>query len=373
MDWLAHALGSAAAGAAAGEILLGKRLGNQALAWGAGLASLPWLLDGIAGWFLSTTAQLAFGGTATHSLLLAGIAAAVMPRWLAAGWKRAKIPRSRLAWFVGLAWAIGSLPGCLTAPGVQLSWPIPAPRVGIDLLGPGDALPGLLLAGFMFALVPLRAKKEQPKRRRRWWWGVGLTGGYLALALTARLLVGAGFDADLARRGTVTERRHLSPTPWNPLLWRGLADRGDEVWSAYRSVWEWPATPVRWTILPRNREVFARHAEAKEVRRLDGYTDGWWICRTNKTGLWLADLRSGEQRVWGERKGMVNIRFKRAWRFEPGTAGAPVHALKPESKRSGEQLARLARRSFGDLQALDGLPRLAGVPGALPEILRSEE
>lgn len=373
MEWLAHALGSAAVGAAVGEILLGRRLGNEALAWGAGLASLPWLLDGVAGWFLPTTAQLAFQGTATHSLLLAGIAAAVVPRWLAARWKRAKIPRSRLVWLVGLAWVGGSLPGFLTAPGVQSCWPVPVPRAGIDLLGPGDALPGLLLAGFMFALVPLRAKKEQPKRRRRWWWGVGLTGGYLALALTAKLRVGAGFEADLARRGIAAERHHQSPIPWNPLLWRGLADRGDEVWSAYRSVWEWPSTPVRWTILPRQREAIVRHTGAKEIHRINAATDGWWICRSNKTGLWLADLRSGEQLAWGERKGMVDIRFKRAWRFEPTTVGDPVHVLRPEPKRPGEQFVRLARRSFGDRQAMDGLPRLAGVPGALPEILRSEE
>ncbi|MCF7733703.1 MAG: hypothetical protein K9N23_18590 [Akkermansiaceae bacterium] len=373
MEWLAPIITPAAFGAMLGELLLGKRLGNQAMAWGAALALAPWLLDGVAGWFLPTASQLAFHATATHSLLLAGTAAAVLPRWLAPHWKRSKLARGRIAWFVGLAWGIGALSSCLTTPGAQLCWPIPAPRACANMLGHGDALPGLILAGFIPAIAILRTKKQQPKRRRRWGWAIGLGSGYLALVLAAKLLVGAAVTADLARRGIDHERCCVSPISWNPLLWRGLADGGDEVWLCHRSVWEWSSTPILWTVLPRNREAFARHAETREVRRIAASTDGWWICRPNKTGLWLADLRSGEQRVWGERKGMVDIRFMHSWTFEPASTGDPVEPIRLTDRQPGEQLKRLARRSFANHQTWDGLPRLAGVPGSLPEILRTRE
>lgn len=373
MEWLASVLTPAAAGAAAGEILLGKRLGNPALAWGAGIALAPWLVEALAGVFLSNSTAMACDGALAHSVGSAALVAVLLPKWLGPKWKKAKISRQRLAWFAGLAWVMAALWKCLGAPGVQLCWPVPCARLSLCLVDPGDATPGILLGCALASLALLRTKKEQPKRRRRWWWGVGLAGGYLAMMLIAKLIAGAGFRADLSRRGVGSARLCTCPTAWNPLLWRGLAMGGDEIWLAERSVWEWPSTTVRWIALPRATEARAGFEDRREIARIDAATSGWWCCRASKTGLWLADLRAGTHRIWGERKGMVDLRFRRAWQFEPGNGGDPVRVLRPESTGAGDQFKRLARRSFADRAACDGLPRLAGVPGALPEILRTVE
>lgn len=373
MDELAQLLNSAAAGAAVGEALLGKRLGNQALAWGAALALAPGLLDGLAGLVLPASARLAFAATATHSLLAAGIAAATLPRWLVPRWKKSKVSRQRIIWFAGLGWLVGPLVACLSHPGTQLAWPVPSPRLSAELLGRGDALPGLILAGFLAAAALLRTKKAQAQRRRRLFWGTGLAIGYLLLCLAAKLRVGSVMATDLARRTVTATRQASSPISWNPLLWRVLADCGDEVWIGYRSVLEGPSTPIRWTVLPRGRSAQARFAEAAEIRRLAARADGWWICRANTTGLWLADLRGGECRVWGERRGMVDIRFTEAWHYEPSVSDDPLRAIHPETKSTAEFVKRLARRTIGSDPSWHDLPRLAGVAGALPEILRTED
>ena len=369
MDWITHA----AVGAAVGEIMLGKRLGNAALTWGALVGITPDLLDAVVELLLSTSATLAFESGGTHSLLFTVILAFTLPRWLAPRWKRAKVTLPQTRWFIAAGWVSHGLIDCLNLPGVQACWPVPAPRLCCNLLGSGDAVPGILLGLAMIALAFLRTKKEQPKRRRLWWWGVGMSGGYLGLALLAKGAASAGFAADLARRGAGFERRMESPTPWNLLLWRGVVDRGDEIWVGYRTVFEWHTTPVRWTVFPRNRNAFATHADAPEARRIAAFTNGWWLARPNKTGLWLADVRAGEARVWGERKGMVDLRFRRAWHFEPETAGDPVHTLLPETKNSGDFTTRLLQRTLGRRDAWEANPRLAGVPGALPEALGVEE
>jgi inner membrane protein len=371
MEWLATVLTSAAAGAAAGEMLLGKRIGNQALAWGAGIAFAPCLLEGMAGAFLSNSADLVCHAALAHSLWSAALVAALLPKWLAPEWKKARVSRQRLAWFAGLAWAMPALWKCLGTPGAQLCWPVPCPRLALGLVDPGDAVPGILLACALASLLLLRTKKQQPKRRRRWWWGVGLAGGYLALMATTKWIAGAGFRADLARRGVVPTGQCTCPTAWNPLLWRGLARCGDEIWLGERSVWEWPSTPVRWIAVPSGAETGQASANLREFARIDAVTAGWWLHRPNKTGCWMADLRAGTHRVWGERKGMVDLRFRRAWQIEPEQGGDPLRILRPESKGAGDQFKRLARRSFADRAACDGLPRLAGVPGALPEPLRT--
>lgn len=368
MDWITHA----AVGAAVGEIVLGKRMGNLALAWGALFGIAPDLLDGLATLALSNSARLAHQHAATHSLLLLALLPLVLPRWLVKLWLPVKVTRQQAGLFIGAGWAMHLLVDALSLPGVQVLWPYPAPRASFDLLGRGDGLVAVPLVAALLSLLRLRGKKEQPKRRRRWWWGVGLSSGYVAMAMLAKWAAAAGFAADLARRGTVYERRMDSPTPWNLLLWRGMVDRGDEIWVGYRSVFEWHATPVRWTVYPRQRQAFAAVAGSREAKRVDAFANGWWLARPNKTGVWLADLRCGEQRLWGERKGMVDSRFNRAWQLEPTASGDPLCPILPAPKQRGEMARRLLLRTLGRQDAWEATPRLAGVPGALPELLRVE-
>jgi len=222
----------------------------------------------------------------------------------------------------------------------------------------------------LLSLIGLRSKQAQIKRRRRWGWGVGLCGGYLVLAGLTKWTSAAGFTADLAHRGSSYARLTESPSPWNLLLWRGLVDRGDEIWVGYRSVFEWYSTPVRWTVFPRQRQALATLADTPDAKRVAAFADDWWIARSNKTGVWLADLRGGECRQWGERKGMVDTRFQHAWQLTRQAASDPLQAIIAEPQNRAETARRLLQRSVGERDAWDAIPRLAGVPGALPELLR---
>jgi inner membrane protein len=369
MDWITHA----AVGAAVAEIMLGKRMGNRALAWGALLGIAPDLLDRLVAVFLSTSGKLAHLGAASHSLLPLAVLTVALPRGLVKLWHPAKVTRYQAGGFVGLLWATHLLVDCLSAPGAQVLWPYPAARATVDLLGQGDGWMAVPLVVALLSLVHLRGKKEQARRRRRWWWGVGVSGSYLALAVVAKSAAAAGFAADLARRGTVYERRMTTPTPWNPLLWRGMVDRGDEIWVGYRSVFEWHSSPVRWTVYPRDRRAFAMVDGCAEAKQVATSAKNWWIARPNKSGVWLADLSGGEYRRWGERKGMVDTRFKRAWQLEPQGTGDPLRPLNPEPRTPGEMTRRQLLRTLGQRDAWEATPRLAGVPGALPELLRVAE
>jgi inner membrane protein len=369
MDWITHA----AVGAAVGEMMLGKRLGNAGMLWGALFGIAPDLLEWVVGLFLSTSANLAFQGGATHSPLFFALILFALPRVLAPRWKRAKIPLPKIRWFLFACWSTHLLTDALSRPGVQFGWPIGFPHLSFNLLGSGDGMLGLFLSIALIPAAMLRSKKEQAKRRRLWWWGVGLSSAYLALAIAAKWTVNASFHADLVRRNVVPLRRTESPIPWNLLLWRGTADCGDEIWVAYRSIFQWPDSPVQWTAFPRNRAAFEAFATTPAVRRMAAYSDGWWLARPNKTGLWLADVQAGESRIWGVRKGMVDLRFNRAWHFEPGAIGDPAHPIRPESTNRSETVAKLFWLSFGSQERWQATPRLAGVPGALPELLRVVE
>lgn len=360
----------AALGAAVGEALLGKKLGNRALAWGALFGTLP-DLDVLTAPLLDTAGELAVHRGLSHSLLLMVVASFALAPWLAKRWKKDKITRARAGWFVFLAWSTHVLIDCFTVYGTDVFYPFPMKRVAFNnlfIIDLGYTLP-LLVALVWLAF----RKKTDPKRRKIGAWGLGLSTGYVALSFCAKALVSYGFDADLARRGTKFERRMEAPTPFNILLWRSVVDRGDEFWIGYRSIFELPSTPVKWTVVERHKEAFAPMADAREGKILRRFSDDWWIARPTANGVWIADLRFGEMREWNTKKHSVDARPTFSWVFTPETERDRLQMLKPETRDVKTLLMKMAGRIVGQREAWEGNPRLAGVAGSLPEPLTTIE
>ena len=368
VDSITHA----ALGATIGELMLGRRLGNRALAWGAAFGSFP-DLDAIVSPFLSTSANLWWHRGPSHSLVVTAVVAWLLAPRLAKLWKRDKISRARAGWFVFAAWSTHVLLDCLTVYGTSVWWPFPAERVALNTLFIVDPLFTLPLLVTLVWLAFLRTKKQLPKRRKLNAWGLGIAAGYGLLAVGMKLVAMAGFDADLARRGTDFERRMVAPTAFNVLLWRAVVDRDDEMWVGYRSVFEGRSAPVRWTVYPKHAEALAGLEQLPELKRLKWFTNGWWIARRHVKGAWVGDLRFGEMRRWGERKGMVDSRLAFAWDVLAGEHGDRLRTKFPERTKAGEMLRRMALRIVGRHDAWEANPRLEGVTGSLPEFLAAEE
>ena len=262
----------AALGAAVGEMMLGKRLGNRALAWGALFGTLP-DLDVVFSPFFDTATNLWWHRGPSHSLLVMIAASWFLAPRLAKLWKRDKISRAHAGWFVFAAWSTHVLIDCFTVYGTSVLWPFPVSRVAFNNLFIIDPLFTLPMLVTLVWLAFLRTKKQLPKRRKLNAWGLGISTGYALLSVGMKFVASAGFDADLARRGTVFQRRMEAPTPFNILLWRSVVDRGDEFWVGYRSVFENQTTPVRWTIYPKGGAALAGHGglargeDAEMVRR----------------------------------------------------------------------------------------------------------
>jgi inner membrane protein len=352
--------------------MLGRRLGNRALAWGALCATLP-DLDALLLPVLDTANRLWWHRGPTHSLVVIAAAAWALAPWLAKLWQRDKITRTQAGWFVFVILGAHVLIDCFTVYGTSVGWPFAVRRVAFNHVFIIDlffTLPMLVAVGW---LAFLRTKKQLPQRRRINAWGLGLTAGYVLLSVAMKFTASAGFDADLARRGTVYQRRMEAPTPLNILLWRSVVDRGDEFWVGYRSVFEWPSTPVRWTVYPQDRAAIAAISGLREFKTLQWFTDGWWIARPHAKGAWLGDLRFDEARSWGDKKGMVDSRLAFAWNLTPNAHGDRLEPIHSVSARPGETFKRMAARLFGSRAAWEANPRLAGVTGSLPEFLAVKE
>jgi inner membrane protein len=378
VDWITQA----ALGALIGELMMGKRLGKRALGWGALFGILP-SLEVLMFPLLDTARELAWQQGPGHSLIVMALASWGIARGLEKLWKREKITQAEAGIFVAAAWGAHLLVDCLTMGGAALFWPVSSQRVSFNLLHPDDFLLAIPLVAAVVALAILpepvlkktRGKKAAPpsKRGNVCRWGLGLSAGYVLLAVGFKFLASAGFDADLARRGTKFERRMESPFPCNLLLWRSVVERQDDFRVGYRSVFEFHSTPVRWTVYPKGAEALADVAEMRETKTLAAFTGGWWISRPHAKGAWLGDLRMPEVRIWGSKKGMVDSRLEMSWIINATATDDALTRIFPDTTAAGDSMGRAARRTFGDRGIWEANPRLAGVRGSLPEFLAVEE
>jgi inner membrane protein len=354
-------------GAAVGEAVLGRKLGNRAVAWGLLFGTLP-DLDVIFSPFLDTARQLEFHRGASHSLLLMVAASLALAKPLAKLWKKEKISPVRAGWFVFLVWITHVLIDCFTVYGTSVLWPFSETRVAFNNLFIIDPLYTFPLLICLVWLCFYRSKKLQKKRARLLKWGLGISTGYVALTFGLKSLVSASFNADLARREITYERRMEAPTAFNTLLWRSVVDRGDELWIGYRSVFESPSAPVRWTIYPRRAETLAGMENEREIETVKWFSRGWWIARPHTEGVWIADMRFGETRTYGSKPGMVDSRIMFSWSFLPESEADRLRTERPEVRNAKDSLKRIARRIF-TREDWEANPRLAGIPGTLPEYL----
>jgi inner membrane protein len=374
VDWITQA----ALGALIGELMMGKRLGNRALAWGALFGIMPELLEVLVSPVLDKARELGWGRGMSHSLLVMALGSWGIARGLAKIWKREKISVAQAGAFVFAVWWAHVLVDCFTVEGAAVLWPLMDKRVAfnflyhIDFLFSGPLVVAVLWLAFLREPVAkkTRSKKTAPlsKRRKFCYLGLGLGAGYALLAVGMKFVASAGFDADLARRGTKYERRMESPTPCNVLLWRSVVDRGNEFWVGYRSVFERSESPVRWTIYPKGGGALTQVAALRETKTLASISDGWWLARPHAKGAWLGDLRFPESRTWGSKKGMVDSRLAFSWVINPSEKNDHLRQISPDRESAGDYLQRMAARAFGNRETWEANPRLAGVPG-LPEFL----
>lgn len=360
-DWRLDLLTHATVGALLAEALLGRRLGNRALGWGAFIGVLP-DLDLLLSPFLSTAGGLFLRNGPSHALVVAVVAAVLISRWLAKLWKKDRIPRARIGLFVFAVLATHVLLDCLTVRGAAVLWPFVPSRVALGSLSLFDPLlvgPPLVALAW---LASQKTKKQLPKRRRLGAWGLGITLAYAGLSLLAQLTAAAGFQADLDRREVAPARSLIAPTPMNLFYWRALVEHGDDLWVGYRWMFQGRSETVTWTVIPRRSEAFAAVDRLSEARTIDRVCGGWWIVRTHRRGVWIADLRFDETREWQGNKGALDLRAPVAW------------VLEPEPALGSDRLRRIHPPASAASSAADAPPavatvRLAGIHGRLPEVL----
>ena len=276
-------------GAAVGEAVLGRKVGNKAMLYGAIAGTIP-DLDALAGYFTDTIAAIEVHRGFTHSIIFSVLAAPVfgylisrIERRSGVGWKD---------WSRLMFWGLFTHPilDSFTTWGTQLFWPLDTRLAfkNIFVIDPLYTIPFLV-----FLIMAMRQKKTSPKRRKYNKLGLLISSGYLVLSLIFKGNAYNNFVHSLERQGIFYERIETRPTPFNTILWTANVEVEDAYLIGYYSLLD-KEHIIRFEAVPKNHEYLGRLKNDKNVQRLIKISKGWFTISEKDGFLYFNDLRFGK-------------------------------------------------------------------------------
>lgn len=335
----------AALGAALGEAALGRRVGRKAALWGAALGTLP-DLDILAYPLLDPVQELAFHRGPTHALLFSVVVAPLVGLGLARLHRRDGVPWRGWTLLAFLALFTHPLLDALTVYGTQLFWPfsdLPAAYPVLFIIDPLYTLP--LLAGVVAAVLMPRTSRWRTRVNAA---GLVVSTAYVLAAVGGKQVADRDFRRALAREGVAYEDAFTAPTPFNTLLWMGMARTDEHVWVGLTSLLD-DDRPMTLRRIDRHAGRLVGHEDDRAVARLRWFSRGYFTTDERDGRLFLHDLRFGRSDTWLTDDGAYIF----SWRLVPATQSAMRYVSFEQApidtdRFEGAQVRRLLERIAGE-------------------------
>lgn len=235
-------------GAAVGEVLLAKKIGNKAQLLGAIAGTVPDLDVLITAWMDDPVVTLQVHRAYSHSIIthifLAIPFAALCYRWF-----KKQIPFMSFYWLWFLGFATHALLDCCTTYGTQFFKPITNYLVGfnnVSIIDPLYTLPFMIML-----IICLYKPRESAARFKLAWWAIGYSMFYMGLTLVAKWNAHQHFEKELNRQHLAYHTLSTSPTIFNAALWAGMAYDDSMMYVSEYSVFQ-TADTARFSAFPRN-------------------------------------------------------------------------------------------------------------------------
>lgn len=285
-------------GAAIGEVVAGKRLGNKAILWGAVGGTIP-DLDALMGPFVTDIQNLLWHRGPTHSLIFAFIMAPLFG-WLLNQFYLKKDGPNRRTWNLLFFWTIFTHPllDIFTNYGTELFWPFWDYRVAFNTINVVDPIYTLPLLVVMVWILFL--KRDKAFRRKLAWYALGISSLYLALTTINKFRVNAVVGDNIAALNLNAVDYMTVPSLGNNVLWTVLIQDSTGFYAGYYSIFD-RNPQLELIYLPRaaQMEWLEPYEEDFRVRALQEFTKGYYTIEPAEGGgILLNDLRFSPVRGW---------------------------------------------------------------------------
>ncbi len=245
-------------GAACGEAVLGKKIGNKALLFGAIGGTIP-DMDVIIGSILHKNEidAMLFHRGFMHSIVFSVLAAFLF------GWlvhklydtKRRKGTTTLKDWILLFFWSLFTHPilDCFTPYGTQLFAPFSNYRVAFNNIAVADLL---YTVPFLICMLILMGYRRHHSGRRVWLKiGFGLSSLYMLFTVINKLHIDHVFEASLASTNVDYVRYSVQPSILNNILWYGIAETETDYRIGFYSLLDKADTFSEWQTIPKIRAI----------------------------------------------------------------------------------------------------------------------
>lgn len=281
-------------GAACGEAVLGKKIGNKALLFGAIGGTIPDLDVFIGPLLYSNEIQaMAFHRGFMHSILFSIIGAFAFGWFTFKFYNRGKRYDTTVLrdWQWLFFWALFTHPllDCFTPYGTQLFYPFSNYRVALNNISVVDPM---YTTPFLICLIVLMFIKRQKKARRLWLkLGIGMSSAYMIFTLINKFSVDAIFEDSLKKQDIAFHRYRTQPTIFNNVLWYGVAETDRHYYMGFYSMFDKENKITAWKIIPKDNDIVPMND--KDLAILAWFSDDYYkVRKTNAEGIYrYSDLR----------------------------------------------------------------------------------
>ncbi len=312
-------------GAAVGEAVLGKKVGNKAMLYGAIAGTIP-DLDIFSSYFTDTVTALAIHRGFTHSIVFSVLFAPIF------GWivSRYETYKNFKAWSWLFFWAFITHPilDAHTTWGTQLFWPFDL-RLAFKTIFVIDPL--YTLPFLVFLILAMVQKRTSAKRRLYNKIGLIVSSSYLLLTFILKWMAFTQFEAALKDQNIDYIQLDTRPSPLNTILWSANVETEDAYLLGNYSFFD--SQPITFEAYPKNHELLGDLVENEKVKRMVAISEGWYTISKKDKNIYFNDLRFGLLSLAPKSQNFV---FQ--YKISEDSFGKIQFTEEPKDKRDGKKL-----------------------------------
>ena len=312
-------------GAAIGEAVLGRKIGNKAMLYGAIAGTIP-DLDVLSAFFTDKVTSLEMHRGFTHSIffsvLFAPIFAFIITRY--EKYKNIK----DWSWLFFWAFITHPILDAQTTWGTQLFWPLDIRLAfkNVFVIDPLYTIPFLV-----FLILAMRQKRESKKRRIYNNLGLIISSSYLILTVVLKGISYQKFTKELATLNIKYTEIETKPAPLNTILWTANVATENAYLIGHSSFFD--KNPIVFSSYPKNHYLLGDLANHDKTKRMIAISKGWYTINKENNILYFNDLRFG---LLSMKPNADNFVFK--YKIEVDVNGTPFFIEEPKEERDAKKL-----------------------------------
>ncbi|ALJ04257.1 metal-dependent hydrolase [Pseudalgibacter alginicilyticus] len=272
-------------GAAVGEAVLGRKVGNKAMLYGAIAGTIP-DLDVFASHFTDSVSALSIHRGFTHSIVFSVLFAPIFA-WLVSQYESFKDFKG-WSWLFFWAFITHPILDAHTTWGTQLFWPFDL-RLAFKTIFVIDPLYTLPL--LVFLILAMWQNRTSEKRFFYNKIGLILSSSYLILTFFLKWMAFTQFQSALKKQQINYLQLDTRPSPLNTILWSANVETEDAYLLANYSFFD--TQPITFVTYPKNHELLGNLVENESVERMLDISEGWYTITKGEKNLYFNDLRFG--------------------------------------------------------------------------------